>query len=126
MKLTMAEERLYSQMKELGELALCAPNLPCVEEINEVGLVGAGIGGGFERTGELKVRKYKEAMASPDKIKWEQGVDAEHEKLITCQVFEPVDVNEVPQDAKILNSKWVMKKKADGTYRARLTARGYE
>jgi hypothetical protein len=35
MKLTMAEERLYSQMKELRELALCAPNLPCAEEINE-------------------------------------------------------------------------------------------
>jgi hypothetical protein len=35
MKLTMAEERLSSQMKELGELALCAPNLPCAEEINE-------------------------------------------------------------------------------------------
>jgi hypothetical protein len=31
-------------MKELGELALCAHNLPCDEEINEVGLVGAGIG----------------------------------------------------------------------------------
>jgi hypothetical protein len=52
-------------MKELGELALCAPNLPCTEEINEVGLVGAGIGGGFEHTGELKAMKYKEAMNSP-------------------------------------------------------------
>jgi hypothetical protein len=74
MKLTMAEERFYSQMKELGELTLCAPNLPYAEEINEVGLVGAGIGGGFEHTGELKVMKYKEAMDSPDKTKWEQGL----------------------------------------------------
>jgi hypothetical protein len=111
-------------MKELGELALCARNLPCAEEINEVSLVGAGIGGGFEHTGELKVMKYKEAMDSLDKTKWEQGVEAEHEKMITYQVFEPVDVNEVPQDAKILTSTWVIKKKADGTCRARL--RGYE
>jgi hypothetical protein len=110
-------------MKELGELALCAPNLPCTEEIDEVGLVGAGIGGGFEHTGELKAMKYKEAMDSPDKQKWEQGVVAEHEKMMTYQVFEPVDVEEVPEDAKILTSTWVMRKKADGTCRARLTAR---
>jgi hypothetical protein len=82
-------------------------------------------GGGFEHTGELKVMKYKEAMASPDMTKWEQGVDAEHNMLITYQVFEPVDANEV-QDAKILSSTWVMKERADGTCRARLTARGYE
>jgi hypothetical protein len=124
-KLTKAEERFYSQMKELGELALCAPNLPCTEEINEVGLVGAGIGGGFKHTGELKVMKYKEAMNSLDKTKWEQGVETEHEKMKTYQVFKPVDVEEVPQDAKILTSTWVMRKKADGTCRARLTARGY-
>jgi hypothetical protein len=45
-------------MKELRELVLFAPNLPSVEEVNEevneVGFVGAGIGGGFEQTGELK------------------------------------------------------------------------
>jgi hypothetical protein len=99
-KLTKAEERFYSQMKEIGELALCATNLP--------------------------VMKYKEAMDSPDKMKWGQGVESDHEKMTTYQVFEPVDVNEVPQDAKILTSTWVMRKKADGTYRARLTARGYE
>jgi hypothetical protein len=56
-------------MKELGELALIAPNLPCAEEVAEGGLVGAGIGGGFEHTGELKVMKYKEAMASTNKAK---------------------------------------------------------
>jgi hypothetical protein len=65
-------------------------------------------------------------MASPDKAKWEQGVKAEHEKLVTYVVFQPVDVNEIPKDAKILTSTWAMKKKADRTYRARLTARGYE
>jgi aspartyl/asparaginyl-tRNA synthetase len=109
-------------MKELGELALYAPNLPFAEEINEVGLVGAGIGGGCEHTGALKVMKYKEAMDSPDKTKWEQGVEAEHEKMITYEVFKPVDVNEVPQDGKMLISTWVMRKKADGTCIARLTA----
>jgi aspartyl/asparaginyl-tRNA synthetase len=124
--LTKAEEQFYAQMKELEELALFAPNLPCVEEVNEVGFVGAGIGGGFEQTGELNVMKYKEAMASPDKAKWEQGVEAEHEKMVTYEVFQPVDVNEIPKDAKILTSTWAMKKKADVTYRARLTASGYE
>jgi hypothetical protein len=113
-------------MKELGELALIAPNLPCVEEIDEVGLVGAGIGGGFEHTGELKVMKYKEAMSSPDKAKWEQGVEDEYQKMVTYQVFEPVDIDEISPNAKILTSTWAMKKKADGTCRARLNARGFE
>jgi hypothetical protein len=112
-------------MKEPGELALIVPNLPCAEEVAEFGLVGAVVGGGFERTGELKVMKYKEAMASTDTAKWKQGVEAEHEKLVTYQVFEPVDADEIPPDAKILTSTWAMKK-ADGTSRTRLTARGFE
>ena len=42
------------------------------------------------------------------------------------KVFEVVQKDDVPKDAKILTSTWVMKLKADGTKRARVTARGYE
>jgi hypothetical protein len=33
----------------------------------EFGLVGAGIGGGFESTAELKVMKFDKARSGPDK-----------------------------------------------------------
>ena len=33
----------------------------------EIQAVGAGIGGGFEHTSELKVIKYEEAISCPDK-----------------------------------------------------------
>ena len=32
----------------------------------EIQAVGAGIGGGFDHTSELKVMKYEEAINSPD------------------------------------------------------------
>jgi hypothetical protein len=35
----------------------------------EFGFVGAGIGGGFENTAELKVTKFDEAMSGPNKKK---------------------------------------------------------
>ena len=36
------------------------------ESKNEFGLVGAGIGGGFNHTSELCVMKFEEALAGPD------------------------------------------------------------
>ena len=109
-KLTNAECNYYATMKEIGELAC----------------VGAGLGGGFENTNELHVMKYHEAMATADKDKWDQAVKDEHDRMEKYQVFEAVPRSEVPKDAKILTSTWAMKKKANGTFRARLTARGYE
>jgi hypothetical protein len=42
------------------------------------------------------------------------------------EVWVPVPKSELPEDAKILTSTWAMKKKANGTYRARLNGRGFE
>ena len=93
---------------------------------SEVALVGAGVGGGFENTQELHVMKYNEAMASNDKTKWEKAIEEEYERMLKHNVFQPVPVNSVPTDAKILSSTWAMKKKSNGVYRARMNARGYE
>ena len=41
-------------------------------------------------------------------------------------MFQAVPMNDVPAGAKILSSTWAMKKKANGTKRARLNARGFE
>jgi hypothetical protein len=92
----------------------------------EIACVGAGLGGGFKYTTELHVMKYDEAMRTPDVAEWNQAVEDEHQRMIDNKVWMPVPKAEVPEDAKILTSTWAMKKKANGTYRARLNGRGFE
>jgi len=84
------------------------------------------VAGRFVNTAELHVMKYNEAMASSDKEHWEKAVEEEHQRMLKHDVFQAIPRNEVPKDAKILTSTWAMKKKANGTFRARLNARGYE
>lgn len=41
--------------------------------------MGAGTGGGFENTSELRVMKFKDAMGTPGKDKWMIAVKEELE-----------------------------------------------
>ena len=95
-------------------------------KMNKMALVGAGIGGGFVDTDELHVMKFKEAMAGKNADKWQKAVNEEHERMMKHEVWVPVPIEEVPQNSKILTSTWAMKKKANGTYRARMNAQGYK
>jgi hypothetical protein len=88
--------------------------------------IGAAIGGGFQNTQELHVKKYKEAMKGPEKDKWENAVFEEHERMVKNQVWRTVPKKDSPKNAKVMPSTWAMKKKSNGTYRARLNARGYK
>jgi len=128
--LTPAEERFYATMRELNELALYAPNVPGVDEMDELdtelNLVGAALGGGFTHTSELKPKKYKEAMKTGNREKWDAAVDEEHRKFQKYNVWKAVSKDKVPRDAKVLTSTWAMKLKTNGEHRARLNARGYE
>jgi hypothetical protein len=92
----------------------------------EVCLVGAGLGGGFVNTMELHPMKYNEAMAGPDAAEWEKAVDKEHGRMVNAHVFKVTPLKDVPKDAIILTETWAMKKKSNGVFRARLTARGFE
>ena len=87
--------------------------------------VGAGIGGGFEHTSELKPMKYDEAMQK-DLEGWSKSVEKEYGHMHDHKVFKTVKIEDVPPNAKILTSTWAMKQKADGTKRARINARGFE
>ena len=91
----------------------------------EISAVGAGIGGGFQHTSELKPMKYEEAM-KVDPVGWSKAVDEEYNRMQEHGVFEAVPKSEVPKGSKILSSTWAMKLKANGTKRARINARGYE
>ena len=96
--------------------------LACVE----LAAVGAGLGGGFEHTSELKVLKFKQAMKTKDRVEWLKAVEEEHKKMEKYKVWTPVKLSKVPKGAKVLSTTWAMKKKANGVFRARLNARGFE
>eukprot|EP00984_Skeletonema_dohrnii_P034690 scaffold33638_cov142-Skeletonema_dohrnii-CCMP3373.AAC.8 len=92
----------------------------------ESNLVGAGIGGGFEHTSELKTLNYKQAMSSDDAEDWKVEVVNEKARFDKYGVFTAVKRSELPDNAKVLTTMWVFKKKTNGQRRGRLNARGYE
>jgi hypothetical protein len=52
----------------------------------EMGLMGAGIGGGFINMQELHVLKYNQAMKGPNTKQWEVAVAEEYDRMITNKV----------------------------------------
>jgi Reverse transcriptase (RNA-dependent DNA polymerase) len=70
--------------------------------------------------------KYKQAMATQDQASWTKAVQEEHERMVHHGVFKVTSRTHLPHGIKVLTSTWAMKKKSNGTYRARLNARGYE
>jgi hypothetical protein len=112
-------ERNYYQM-------LLDENEDCDEEDHEIACVGAGLGGGFKSTKELHAMKYKQVMKTPGKDNWTDALFEEHERMVKRKVWSAELRKNVPKDAKVLTSTWAMKKKANGRFRARLNARGYE
>jgi hypothetical protein len=45
--------------------------------------------------------------------------------MMDNQVWVPIKIDKLPKISKILSIKWAMKKKANGQFRARITARGF-
>lgn len=129
-RITSAERNYYSALLEMGCMAIEQMDSIGFEfkklDNNEVGAVGAALGGGFDSTEELKPMKYDEAMKSPDAEKWKEGCKEEYNRMIKHKVFRMVHKSELPKGAVVLSSTWAMKKKSNGTFRARLNGRGYE
>ena len=69
----------------------------------EFACVGAGIGGGFQNTKELRVMKYNEAIDSEDAEEWEDAVLEEHNKMIKYSVWTPVKLQDIPEGAKVIS-----------------------
>jgi hypothetical protein len=108
--LTKAEQGYYQRQGEMGCFFL--------------ELVGAGLRGGFQDTHELHVMKYKQTMNLKDKKSRVKAVDEEHGHMEKYKEFKTVKKSTLPKKAKVLSSAWAMKKKSNGTFRARVTARG--
>ena len=152
--LSTAEENLHEGMNELGEINLLSMGTEYgiepefnvdeveldgslsfkdfasksieMEDYLEPALVGAGLGGGFQHTSQLIPMKYHEAMASPDRLHWMEAIDTEWNKMHKYGTFREVPWDEVPADARIMDTTWAMKQKANGQKRARITLRGFK
>ena len=61
--------------------------------------VGAGIGGGFVHTSELRPMKYDEAMRK-DPVGWTKSVDGEHQRMVNHKVFKTIKMKDVPPNEK--------------------------
>ena len=96
------------------------------EALTEIIGVGAGIGGGFKHSRELKVLNYKEAMASEDRKEWENEIKKEHQRMKKHKVWKAVPKSEVPKDVKPIATTWAFKKKSSGDRRGRLNAHGFK
>ena len=90
---------------------------------DEVTGVGAGLGGGFFNTSELRPMKYKEAM-KVDSEGWTKAVHEEHKRMVTNAVWRAVKKTNIPSGAKILMLTWACKLKSNRTKRARIKGQG--
>jgi hypothetical protein len=108
---------------DLTEVAMLAMHhMQALEFAN----VGAGIGGGFTNTKELKVINYKEAVNGPDGVSWQAEVENEYQQMVANKVFEVVLRKDLPAGKKIIDSVCVMKKKSNGTLCGRMNASGFK
>lgn len=68
---------------------------------------------------------YAEAVTGPDAENWKKAIRAEMDSLEKNETWKFVNKARA-KGRKILSNRWVFKKKADGTFKARLVARGFE
>ena len=65
-------------------------------------------------------------MESKDINEWKKAIDRELDNVNKHQVYKPVKRKDLPSNAKIVTTTWAMKKKMNGTYKARCNMRGFE
>jgi len=73
---------------------------------------------------------YKDAMASPERLKWKEALDKEMASINEMEVWDLVPRLSVPSSQIVLKCKWVFKIKTDEhgaitVYKARLTPKGF-
>ena len=103
---TAAELHYFGALAELDNEKIAAFKLI---------LVGAGLGGGFEITTELKVMKFKETMKGNNKKYWIKEVATEKSWFDRFNALTAVKKKDLPKGPKVMTSTWAMKQKANGT-----------
>jgi Reverse transcriptase (RNA-dependent DNA polymerase) len=64
-------------------------------------------------------------MKGPYKEQWEKAIEDEHDRMVKIKVWVHIKHENIDKNVKILSSTWAMKKKANGQFRARITAQRY-
>lgn len=70
-------------------------------------------------------RTIKEARATPEAAQWNAAAEREIASLKDRKVYKLVPRSAVPAGRKRINSKWVFKRKADGSFKGRVVAQGW-
>lgn len=65
-------------------------------------LVGTRLGDGFADTKDLKVMKFKEAIATPDKDKLQKAVDDEHDCMRKHNVWKVINAEDLPENITVI------------------------
>jgi hypothetical protein len=99
---------------DLSEIALLAMHHMQSTEFTNI---GAGIGGRFVNTKELKVMNYKEAVNGPGGKRWKAESETEYQQMLSNKVFKVVLQKDLPSGTKLIKSVWAMKKKSNGMLR---------
>ncbi|KAG7353397.1 reverse transcriptase RNA-dependent DNA polymerase [Nitzschia inconspicua] len=103
--------REYKVQEEIAEVALIHQEMVLMTE------------GSFEDP-----KTFQEAWWHEDPVEregWRNGIRKEFKDIINRGVWRKKKMNEIPQNKRLVGSKWVFKRKKDGRYRARLCALGY-
>lgn len=74
---------------------------------------------------------YSEALNSPEADNWVKSINEEYEALNKNETWTLVDINSLPRNTKVIDSKLVFKKKIDTVknsikFKSRLCARGFK
>jgi Reverse transcriptase (RNA-dependent DNA polymerase) len=67
-------------------------------------------------------RNYQEAMEAEDAKQWELAMQKEYESIMKNETWTLVPR---PKDAKVVKSRWVLRTKDNGMYKARFCAKGF-
>eukprot|EP00957_Ditylum_brightwellii_P094529 7198447-Ditylum_brightwellii.AAC.1 len=77
--------RYHANLREIAMMDYAKEDFQLDFEVAEV---GAGIGGGFTHTQELKDMKYDEAMKTNHEG-WEKAVEEEHDRMVKNLIWTP-------------------------------------
>ena len=95
---------------------------PTTDDLGDVAFVGG--------TDELyeNPETFNDAWNHPIQIereKWRAGIIKEFNDMEKRQVWEVVNIADIPEDRRLIGCRWVNKRKRNMVYRARLVALGY-
>jgi hypothetical protein len=96
------------------------------DSVSEYINIGAGVGGGFTNTNELRAMKFHEALIGPDGKKLKAEVKTEHGRKVKSGILGKVKLSKLSSDAKVIDPTWAMKKKSNRTLCGRINVWGFK